>query len=289
MTARRRKMPEAEGSKKPYGFLLLLRGLAAAAIQLDRYPSALRVLCVAAEYMNADGVCRVGQDTIAARLGITRQAVGKHLAVLEDLGILDAYTAKDGILKTYSLSLEGLDEQRYRQGAVDARRKAKREARADSEREDETPDEAAQRRAGGIYFVWERSGWAAFGEAENAGADEAGCIAAMEAAERERGEEYREAEKRDDFPTYRLVYIDRPPLVVVPENGSPREPIFDDAPLSIRERVFHRKFGYGAVSSVEDNKIRVMFAAGEKVVVRSFLDRAPFQEPATSEVSGGAT
>lgn len=287
---KRRKPKDENESRKPYGFLLVLRGLAAAAIQLERHPSALRVLCVAAEYMNAEGVCRVGQDTIAARLGISRQAVGKHLAVLEDFGIVEAYTAKDGILKTYSLSLDGLDEQRYRQSAVDARRKAKREARADSEHKDETPEEAAQRRAQGLYFIWERSGWGAFGEAEKAGQDQIGCIAAMEAAERARGEEYRAADSLNGHTAYRLVYIAKPPLVVVPEIGSPREPIFDDGPLSIRERVFHRKFGYGAVASIEDNKVKVLFeTAGEKVVVRDFINRAELPKPATSEVSGGAT
>ena len=52
---------------KPYGWVLILRGLARAAIMLKDHPSALRVLCVAAEYMRQNGVSRVGQDTIAAR------------------------------------------------------------------------------------------------------------------------------------------------------------------------------------------------------------------------------
>lgn len=63
-------------SREVYGFPLTIRALARAAI--DRHnvtPAMLRVLCVLAEYMNQDGKCRMGQDTIAARLGISRQAV----------------------------------------------------------------------------------------------------------------------------------------------------------------------------------------------------------------------
>jgi DNA helicase-2/ATP-dependent DNA helicase PcrA len=40
------------------------------------------------------------------------------------------------------------------------------------------------------------------------------------------------------------------------------------------DRVFHQKFGYGAVSSVEGNKLTVMFEkAGEKRVIDSFVER----------------
>jgi DNA helicase-2/ATP-dependent DNA helicase PcrA len=45
--------------------------------------------------------------------------------------------------------------------------------------------------------------------------------------------------------------------------------------FAIGDRVFHVKFGYGDVTSVEGNKLTVEFdKAGEKRVVDSFVDRA---------------
>jgi hypothetical protein len=118
-------------SAKPYGFVLVLRGLASAAIRLYDRPAALRVLCVAAEYMNQDGVCKISQDTIAARLGISRQAVNSHLAVLDRMEILCGQASKDGVLKRYVLDTEGLEDQRFGQKRVDERRAAKRAAKKD--------------------------------------------------------------------------------------------------------------------------------------------------------------
>ncbi len=41
------------------------------------------------------------------------------------------------------------------------------------------------------------------------------------------------------------------------------------------ERVFHQKFGYGRVASVEGNKLTVDFdKAGEKKVIDNFVQRA---------------
>ena len=43
----------------------------------------------------------------------------------------------------------------------------------------------------------------------------------------------------------------------------------------VGERVFHQKFGYGDIVSVEGNKLLVAFdKAGEKRVVDSFVERA---------------
>ena len=114
---------------KPYGWVLILRGLARAAIMLKDHPSALRVLCVAAEYMRQNGVSRVGQDTIAAQLDMTRQGVNKHLAQLDRMNILCNADDRDGILKSYHLDMEGLDDERFGQKRVDARRAAKRAAK----------------------------------------------------------------------------------------------------------------------------------------------------------------
>jgi hypothetical protein len=88
----------------------------------------LRVLCVAAQYMNQDGNCRLGQDTIAAHLNITRQAVNKHLAVLDGLDILVSHAVKGGILKTYYLDTD-FEDARPGQNRVEKRRKAKRAAK----------------------------------------------------------------------------------------------------------------------------------------------------------------
>ena len=44
--------------------------------------------------------------------------------------------------------------------------------------------------------------------------------------------------------------------------------------LEIGERVFHIKFGYGAVAAVDGNKLTVDFEkAGRKRVLGSFLER----------------
>ena len=72
--ARKPSLVEEIEDGKVYGWVLLLRGLEWAAIVLENHPS-LRTLCVMAAYMNQKGECRVGQDSVAAKLGITRQAM----------------------------------------------------------------------------------------------------------------------------------------------------------------------------------------------------------------------
>lgn len=121
-----------------YGYVLVLRGLARAAIQLHDKPASLRVLCVLADYMNGDGVCRVSQGTVAARLGISRQAVQKHLVILERTKILFQDGSfqgvpfddhKPGRTLEYALNTEGLETERAGQDDVDdyrSRRRAER-------------------------------------------------------------------------------------------------------------------------------------------------------------------
>ncbi|TCZ57990.1 DNA helicase II [Roseicella aquatilis] len=47
------------------------------------------------------------------------------------------------------------------------------------------------------------------------------------------------------------------------------------APLTVGERVFHKKFGYGTVTAVEDNRVDVNFEKSDpKRVLDSFLERA---------------
>ena len=44
--------------------------------------------------------------------------------------------------------------------------------------------------------------------------------------------------------------------------------------FSLGERVFHIKFGYGAIASIEGNKLTIDFEkAGRKKVIDSFVER----------------
>jgi biotin operon repressor len=82
MTRRTRGRREERASSQrsgPYGYVLLLRLLAAAAIELWHRPGALRVLILLAEYSDQSGRCHVSQETIAARLCIRRQTVAEHI------------------------------------------------------------------------------------------------------------------------------------------------------------------------------------------------------------------
>jgi DNA helicase II / ATP-dependent DNA helicase PcrA len=45
--------------------------------------------------------------------------------------------------------------------------------------------------------------------------------------------------------------------------------------FSVGDRVFHQKFGYGAVTAVEDNKLAIHFEhAGDKKILDAYVDRA---------------
>ncbi|WP_354552143.1 helix-turn-helix domain-containing protein [Kaistia defluvii] len=170
---------------KPYGYLLVLRGLAKAAIELPDHPAALRVLCVLADYMGPDGMCRFGQGTVAARLGMSRPAVNKHLRLLHEAGILTKSivgdplttdTTKAGRTLLYMLDLTGLAEARAGQEEIDDRRLQKR-----VERE-------------GLVTLQQREGFQAFLAAtsydQRMSGDTAKGKAAMVAAERALGFRY---------------------------------------------------------------------------------------------------
>jgi DNA helicase II / ATP-dependent DNA helicase PcrA len=44
---------------------------------------------------------------------------------------------------------------------------------------------------------------------------------------------------------------------------------------SLGQRVFHQKFGYGAVTAIEGNKLLIDFEkAGEKKVIDTFVEKA---------------
>ncbi|MBT3929043.1 MAG: MarR family transcriptional regulator [Rhodospirillaceae bacterium] len=52
-------------------------------------PAALRVLCTLGTYGDRDGFCWPAMTAIAERIGISRQAVSQHVAVLQELGYLE--------------------------------------------------------------------------------------------------------------------------------------------------------------------------------------------------------
>jgi hypothetical protein len=270
---------------KAYGFVLVLRGLARAAILLSDHPAALRVLCIAAEYMNQEGICQIGQGTIAARLDVSRQAVNKHLLLLDRLEILIADAKKGGVTLRYYLNTDGLDDERAGQNRVDERRAAKRRAsEGKASQAMERPEDIRARQASGVFFIHERIGWRAFSDAELDGGDMATCLAAMEAAEIAQGVEYREVERIGDSRAFRIVYVNQPPLTIVPQ----AEPVSET--FAVYDRVSHVKFGSGTVQEVDGNKISVFFdlGVGVRKVIASFINHAP-TKGATSEIARGAT
>jgi hypothetical protein len=127
-----KKNAEDEPAEKqgPYGWVIVLRALQKAAIRLRDRPASFVVLGVVAGYMDQDGHCRVSQDTIAAQLGMTRQAVNRHLKVLEEREILFSEASRDGVLKTYTIDQTEVADVRFGQERIDERRKAKRAAKA---------------------------------------------------------------------------------------------------------------------------------------------------------------
>ncbi|MDF2620222.1 MAG: Helix-turn-helix domain [Xanthobacteraceae bacterium] len=107
-----------------YGYVLVLRVLAAGACCLGRYPAALRVLCIIAEYSDKDGKCHVGLDTIGARLGISRQAVAKHVKLLAERDLL-TFKARAGSTHKFQIGMMDI-EGRFNEEAVYGRREGNR-------------------------------------------------------------------------------------------------------------------------------------------------------------------
>ena len=136
MVKRPRKKPkddEPEREKgQPYGFVLILRAIASFAIRWPEKGAALRVLCVMADYMDQDGVCRVGQNAIADRLGVSRIAVNKQLTFLntsETLISTSGDLLEPGKTKRYILDFEHVKDQREGQFNVDIGRATRRAER----------------------------------------------------------------------------------------------------------------------------------------------------------------
>jgi biotin operon repressor len=131
MSARANQTKDADQEPRgAYGYVLVLRALASAAITIgDQSPAALRVLCVLAEYVNQDGICSVSQDTIAARLNISRQAVNRQIKWLDDAGILAAGSPTPGKVLRYVIDTEPFEHSRTDEWRVEKRRKDKRDAK----------------------------------------------------------------------------------------------------------------------------------------------------------------
>ncbi|MDP4026840.1 HTH domain-containing protein [Methylobacterium sp. NEAU 140] len=158
--------------RKPYGYVLILRAIARASIVVGAdNPAALRVLCVLAEYVSQDGVCRIGQNTLAARLGVTRQAVNKQIQILESWGTLKS-EGTDGATRRYVINTHGLED-----------------ARAGDDNVPEWRDRARRERRGEVPFE-KRAGYKAYVAALRDGGSPDDAAAAMEAAEAEQGVAY---------------------------------------------------------------------------------------------------
>jgi DNA helicase-2/ATP-dependent DNA helicase PcrA len=66
----------------------------------------------------------------------------------------------------------------------------------------------------------------------------------------------------------------RPLLVEGPRTPLRGQEVKKVGGFSIGDRVFHQKFGYGRVRTVEDNKLTIDFEhAGDKKVMDAFVER----------------
>ena len=128
--------------KKPYGYVLVLRALAGVAIS-NSSDAALRVMCVLAEYANQDGKCSVGQETIAARLGITRQAVHRTMTGLVEEGYVEA-EKRPGRAWRYAINMYVYKDERAEEPSPGSKRwkrmRARDKARNARRMETETAD-----------------------------------------------------------------------------------------------------------------------------------------------------
>src|SRR5579859_4448555 len=70
--------------------------------------------------------------------------------------------------------------------------------------------------------------------------------------------------------------LPRPPLVIEHSRPPARgQEIRKIGGFSVGDRVFHQKFGYGIIQTVEDNKLEIAFEkAGDKKVMDAFVERA---------------
>ena len=68
------------------------------------------------------------------------------------------------------------------------------------------------------------------------------------------------------------VALRRPKVIEAWEQ--PARPVREDA-IPVGSRIFHQKFGYGTVKSVEDDKLDIAFdKAGDKRLLDRFVERA---------------
>ena len=113
--------------RQPYGYVLVLRALASAAIDL-KSSAALRVFCVLAEYSDMKGKCSVSHGTIAERLGISRQAVQRSIDALWEDGFVQA-ERRPGRAFRYEINIEHVREDRQSEPTAGTWRWAERQKR----------------------------------------------------------------------------------------------------------------------------------------------------------------
>jgi DNA-binding MarR family transcriptional regulator len=267
----------------PYGWLLTLRALSAAAIILkqEQRMSALAVLCVLAEYTDQEGICRVGQDTIAARIGVTRQAVNRELKYLETNGFINSEAPKSGVTRRYALDREDVARERFNEDAVNIRRRAKAAKRAEDREKGATSKRCgsekyepaisagctfgsvsgqlprSRKRTGDVQL----SGIADVQRPELApGATPRGCTPCnVQSLHEETSSEsdIREPQKRGPLP--------------VPPSGSGADAASEVPTPGVRVR--HQKFGLGVVAEADEARLTVDFEkAGRKLVLSTFVE-----------------
>jgi DNA-binding transcriptional ArsR family regulator len=240
---------EDHSSKPVYGFVLTLRALAAFACYHPEYPASLRVLVVLAEYMNMEGVCRVSRFTLADRLGISRQAVQRHLALLKECAFLE-YESDSGRITTFRLAADEFRSERAGADVVEDRRESRRRARR-----------AAQRtHRPGTDATLDVAPPATSDVAPAAPLDVAPAATSLGCTKKPLGNLGRE------FPR-------EPALRAVVSSGAGAALQADE--LHTDDKVRHRLFGEGVVQSVDSGGAWIAFAShGLRRVVPSFLVRA---------------
>ena len=286
----RRREDTTEQKEGPYGFVLTIRAIAEVAIRFPERPSMIRVFAVLAEYMNQNNECWVAQDTIAARLGVTRQAVNqqiKKLIEFDRIRLLEAdkkkiKRGKEGRTLRYILPVEDLQE-RAEQNAVEERRAQKREAarkareaRQRSAGRVRNPDVAPRRSVKVQDSDLAPSPSSRFSEntAEvqdielaqvqrsvlSPGATSESCIGCKPQQlheETSSESDVREPQKRGPLPG--------------PPSGSGPGAASEDRLPGVRVR--HQKFGLGVVAEADGARLTVDFEkAGRKLVLSTFVE-----------------
>jgi hypothetical protein len=205
--------------------------------------------------VNQNGECRLGQDTIAARLGVTRQAVNKHLAQLEGWGYLTSLTPKNGVTKRYIIATEEFETRRADEYRVKVRREKKAAERRSSSGKVQ-PSEVAGSEVEHLQSV-EVVGVQPV--EVSPGATSGGCTPCNS----------HKLHKETSSETSVREFQERGAGAALPNGRDRAAPPEDMKPGG---RFVHDKFGLGTIAAINDNKLTVDFdQAGRKMVLDSFV------------------